>query len=126
MVHSGPDKKEQAHKAPTQAIEASTRLHYLSSLKKHRPRPRPNSLAGIFSNIRIDRHLSCEDLAIKFHLSLKYVTQIHNGQTFGSLAFFLKCAELFDANPNWVKIKWANESSGLSHNRLLHRLGLNN
>ena len=87
---------------------------------------RPASLSGIFHNLRIHRNITRKSLALRFDLSEQYVSSIEDGRKFGSLRFFLKCAEFFGANPNCVKCKWANESVRRYGDRLRAKLCLDN
>jgi len=59
--------------------------------------------------MRIHRNLTRGSLAQRAGFSEEYVSKVENGSIYPSLKFCLMCADLFGANPNWVKNKWANE-----------------
>jgi DNA-binding XRE family transcriptional regulator len=87
---------------------------------------RPDSLPYFFYKMRTHRNLTKEALAKKCSVSEDYVSAIENGSKFPSLRFCLKCSEIFNANHNWVKNKWAKEAIERYTRRLLKRLGLEN
>ena len=89
-----------------------------------RPFTRVDSLPYIFRKLRLHHALSKKALAAKCHVSEDYVSRVESGSVFPSIKFCLKCAELFDANPNWVKSKWAKEVTDMFSDRLTKRLGL--
>jgi len=74
--------------------------------------------------MRIHKNLTKRALAAKCSVSEDYVEGVENGSQFPSLRYCLKCAELFGANPNWVKSKWAKEMIERFKGRILKRLGL--
>lgn len=92
--------------------------------KNRRPLTRPGSLPSIFRSLRIHRNLTKKELAVKFGFCEEYVSGIESGRIFASLKYCLLCAGLFDANPNWVKSKWAGEAVERFSRRLDVRLGL--
>jgi len=85
---------------------------------------RVNTLPYVFRKLRVHRNLSVGSLAKKFGFSERYVRNIENGSRFASLRYCLLCAELFNANPMWVKSKWANEAVERFSVRVRERLGL--
>jgi len=94
------------------------------SYHKSQALTRPDSLPYLFRKLRIHRNLTKCRLAEKISVSESYVYQVENGLTFPSLRYCIKCGELFGANANWVKAKWANEAINRYTHRLLRRLGL--
>jgi len=74
--------------------------------------------------MRIHRDLTKRALAYKCGVSEEYVSGVENGSKFPSLRYCLACASLFDANPSWVKTKWAKEAIERFTDRLMKRLGL--
>lgn len=85
---------------------------------------RPYSLCSIFRKLRQNRGLTKRRIAIKFGTSEDYISAIENGSKLPSLRYCLFCANLFDANPSWVKEKFANECIERFSSRLKERLGL--
>jgi transcriptional regulator with XRE-family HTH domain len=87
---------------------------------------RPDSLPHIFYKLRQNHNLTKRALAEKFSVSEDYVSKVERGSVFPSLDFCLKCADLFEANPGWVKMKWAREAVERFSERIKRRLGLEN
>lgn len=85
---------------------------------------RPDSLQHVFRKPRIHRNLTKRTLAEMFSVSERYVSDVENGSRFPSLRFCLKSAELYGANPCWVKNVWAKEAIERFTGRLLKRLKL--
>lgn len=85
---------------------------------------RPNSLPYTFRKLRVYRNLTKKSLARKFGFTEEYVSAIESGSKFPSLRYCLLCADLFGANPNWAKTKWAHEAIRRFSDRLMVRLGL--
>jgi transcriptional regulator with XRE-family HTH domain len=94
--------------------------------QKNRALTRPYSLPYIFRKLRIHRNLSRKSLAKKSGFSEQYITGVEDGSRFASVRYCLLCAELFNANPAWVKGKWAHEAIERFSTRVNERLGLNN
>jgi DNA-binding XRE family transcriptional regulator len=91
--------------------------------QKRKRLARADSLPYFFYRMRIHRNLTKEALAKKCNVSPEYVTAIENGSKFPSLRFCLCCSEIFNANPGWVKNKWAKEAIERFSSRLMKRLG---
>jgi len=87
---------------------------------------RPYSLPYIFSKLRIHRNLTRKALGKKFGFSEQYVMEVENGSRFPCLRYCLLCADVFGANPSWVKLKWANAATERFSSRVKERLGLEN
>jgi transcriptional regulator with XRE-family HTH domain len=85
---------------------------------------RPDSLPCIFRKLRLHRNLTKRSLGEKFSVSERYVADVENGLKFPSLRYCLACGKLYDANPGWVKSKWAKEAIERYSSRLMKRLGL--
>jgi DNA-binding XRE family transcriptional regulator len=85
---------------------------------------RPDSLPYVFRKLRIHRNLTKRSLAEMFSVSDRYISEIENGSKFPSLSYCLKCGELFGANAQWVKLKWAREATHRYQEKLYGRLGL--
>lgn len=105
-------------------ISHGTKLAFKTSYLKRSLVSRVNSLPYIFRKLRIHRNLTKKALAKKFGFSEEYVSAIESGSRFPSLSYCLKCADLFSANPGWVKSKWSKEAIERFTNRLMKRLGL--
>lgn len=69
-------------------------------------------------------NLTKRALAEKCSVSEDYVAAVEACSKFPSLKFCLLCGDLFGANPNWVKNKWANEKVCRFPRRLRMRLDL--
>lgn len=95
-----------------------------SSYHKRPVLTRPGSLPDVFRKLRIHRNLTKRALAEKFSVSESYIVAVENGSKFPSLRYCLKCAELYGANPGWVKTKWSKEAVNRFTERLLRRLNL--
>ena len=106
------------------AIQGGRDLLHVPLYKNRRPLTRPGSLPSIFRSLRIHRNLTKKELALKFGFCEEYVSAIEAGRIFPSLKYCLLCAGLFDANPHWVKTKWAHEAVKRFSDRLDVRLGL--
>ena len=85
---------------------------------------RQDSLSYFFRKMRVHRNLTKKRLALEFGFTEEYVSAIESGSKFPSLRYCLLCADLFGANPNWVKTKWATEVVARFSRRLMARLGL--
>jgi transcriptional regulator with XRE-family HTH domain len=85
---------------------------------------RPGTLPDIFHKLRVHKNLSCASLSKLLRVSERYIRDIESGTRFSSLRYCLLCADLFGANPNWVKSKYANEAVFRYSVRLRCRLGL--
>jgi DNA-binding XRE family transcriptional regulator len=70
---------------------------------------RVDTLPYFFRRMRQHNNLTKAALAEKFSVSEDYVSAVEEGSKFPSLKFCLLCGDLFGANPNWIKNKWANE-----------------
>jgi len=100
------------------------KLGYKPFYQNGRPLTRPDSLPYVFRKLRIHRNLTKRALAEMFSVSERYVSDVENGSRFPSLPYCLKCGELFGANAQWVKNKWAREATHRFTERLMKRLGL--
>jgi transcriptional regulator with XRE-family HTH domain len=105
-------------------ISYGPKIGLKSFYQKRSALTRVDTLPHIFRKLRIHRNLTKRALADKFCISEEYVSAIESGSKFPSLNFCLKCAKAFDANPVWVKTKWAKEAIERFTNRLKKRLGL--
>ena len=85
---------------------------------------RPGSLCSVFRKLRQHRGLTKRALAAKFGASEEYVSAIESGLKFPSLRYCLFCADMFGANPLWVKTMFAREAVSRFSSRLNGRLGL--
>lgn len=107
-----------------QVINGGRDLLRFSLYRNCRHLSRPNSLPYFFRKLRIHRSLTKKGLARKFGFTEEYVSAIESGSKFPSLKYCLLCADVFGANPNWVKTKWADEAIKRFSDRLMVRLGL--
>jgi len=85
---------------------------------------RVNTLPFVFRKLRAHRNLTPSGLAKKFGFSERYVRDVENGIRFPSLRYCLLCADLFGANPGWVKTKWAHDAVERFDHRIHERLGI--
>jgi len=67
------------------------------------------SLAYLFHKLRIQKNLTKKALAEKIGFTEEYVCGVEKGGKLPSFNYALKCAELFEINPEWVKRKWLKE-----------------
>ncbi len=94
------------------------------SYPKSSPLTRPDSLASIFRRLRQNRCLTRATLAARYGCSEDYVCAVEVGLKFPSLRYYLFCAEVFGANPSWVKSIFHRECVARYSDRLRERLGL--
>lgn len=85
---------------------------------------RVDTLPYFFRRMRQHHNLTKGSLAAKFGVSEDYVSSVESGFKFPSLKFCLLCGDLFGANPNWIKNKWANEKVSRFSCRLRRSLDL--
>ena len=107
-------------------VSYAPKIGFKSFYRNREHLARPDSLPHIFYKLRQNHNLTKRSLAEKFSVSEDYVSKIERGSIFPSLNFCLKCADLFEANPGWVKTKWAREAIERFSERLKKRLGLDN
>ena len=88
------------------------------------PLTRPDSLPYLFRKLRIHRNLSRKAFALKMGVSEEYISWIEEGQKPPSLHFCLRCAEEFDINPQWLKLKWYKETLSRIKQNLERKLEL--
>jgi len=97
---------------------------HTSVYRKRSDFARVYSLPYIFRKLRQNRGMTKRAFGAKFGFSEEYVSSIESGSKFPSLRYCLLCADEFDANPNWVKTKWAKECIERFSTRLNRKLGL--
>ena len=85
---------------------------------------RPDRLCSIFKALRRNRGLSKSAFAARIGFSVSYVNGVESGGRFPSLQYCFLCAEMFGANPSWVKAKYAKEAVERYSDRVRRRLGL--
>ena len=81
---------------------------------------------AFFKSRRRCHNLTKKALADKTYVSRDYVSHVEDGRRLPSLKFCLQCAEIFGANPEWVKRKWAREMVIGFEERLRIRLNIEN
>jgi len=91
---------------------------------KHQALARPDSLPHLFRKLRQNRNLTKKSLAFRFGISEDYVSAIESGSKPPSLKFCLQCARKFEINPNYIKVRWFEETVKRFSDRLKKRLGL--
>ena len=97
---------------------------FTSSYHNGRFLTRTDSLPYVFRKLRIHRNLTKRTLAEMFSVSERYVSEVENGSRFPSLRYCLKSGELYGANSEWVKTKWAKEAIERFSVRIKGRIGL--
>jgi len=74
--------------------------------------------------MRIHKNLTRASLAKKIGFTEEYVSDVESGHIFPNLQYCLRCAKEFDFNPNWVKVKWANNVIERYSRRVRKKLGI--
>jgi transcriptional regulator with XRE-family HTH domain len=82
----------------------------------------PTSLAHIFRGLRLNRGITTKELSEKLGVGKIYITHVECGFKKPSLAYWLKCAEYFDANSGWTKVKWINEETNRIKEKLKNKI----
>jgi len=67
------------------------------------------SLAHLFHKLRIQKNLTKKALAEKIGFTEEYVYRVEKGEKLPSFDYAVRCAKLFEINPEWVKRKWLKE-----------------
>jgi len=67
------------------------------------------SLSYLFRKLRIHKNLTKKALAQRIGFTEEYVYRIEKDEKLPSFDYAVKCAELFEINPEWVKRKWLKE-----------------
>jgi DNA-binding XRE family transcriptional regulator len=70
---------------------------------------RVDTLPYFFRRMRQHYNLTQSVLAEKLLVKGLYVAEVEAGLRLPTLKYCLQCGDLFGANPNWIKNKWANE-----------------
>jgi len=106
------------------SIQGREEKDFVASYHKCQVLTRPDTLPYVFRKLRIHRNLTKRSLAEMFSVSERYISDVENGSKFPSLAYCLKCGELFGANAQWVKLKWSREAVIRYRKKLYNRMGL--
>jgi len=85
---------------------------------------RVDTLPYFFRRMRQHQNMTIAALAEKCGVLADYVSAVEGGSKFPSLKFCLLCGDLFGANANWIKNKWANEKVSRFSDRIRKRLDL--
>ena len=91
---------------------------------KSRSFTRPDRLCSIFKALRQNWGMTKEAFGAKIGFSVSYINSIESGARFPSLQYCFLCAEMFGANPSWVKAKYAKEAVQRYSDRVRRRLHL--
>ena len=105
-------------------VVSRSESHRTGLYQNRRTFTRVNTLPFVFRKLRVHRNLSAAGLAKKFGFTERYVRDVENGIRFPSLRYCLLCADLFGANPGWVKTKWAHDAVERFDHRIHERLGI--
>ncbi len=85
---------------------------------------RPDSLPDLFYKIRVRKNLSQKALAERIGFSEGYVQRVERGKVYPCLNYVIRCStELEEINPEWARVKWANEKILSFRDKILSQVG---